>query len=129
MKAFLGESSFTAGKILRSTKGSSSSVLNGNRQIIQRRCLIMWRRLNWIVGLFTVLLLIHGVAAVPGVVGRAEAQVKGQQSLEQLIDGAKKEGRLKIAGVAGGGSAGGVAIGEAFNKRFGVNINFESNTE
>ena len=89
----------------------------------------MWRHLNWIVALFSGLVLIHGVAAVPGVVGRAEAQVKGQQSLQQLIDGAKKEGRLKIAGVAGGGRAGGAALGEAFNKRFGLNINFDYNVE
>lgn len=89
----------------------------------------MWRRLSGIVGLFVVLLLIHGVAVAPGVVGRAEAQVKGQQSLQQLIDGAKKEGSLRIAGVAGSGRAGAVAIGEAFNKRFGLNIKVDYNTE
>ena len=89
----------------------------------------MWSRLNWIVALFAVLLLIHGVAAVPGVVGRAEAQVKGQQSLEQLIEGAKKEGALRIAGVSSTGRAGAVAIGEAFNKRFGLNIRVDYNIE
>src|SRR3989338_4405316 len=41
----------------------------------------------------------------------------------------KKEGRLKIAGVAGGGRAGGAALGEAFNKRFCLNINFDYNVE
>jgi hypothetical protein len=46
----------------------------------------------------------------------------GKTLLQQLIDGARKEGQVDWFGVSGMGDAGVKAAEQAFNRRFGLNI-------
>lgn len=62
------------------------------------------------------------LARAAGFTGSAEAQVSGQRLLEQLIDGARKEGQLDWYPVSSLGSEGAKVVAQSFNKRFGLNI-------
>jgi ABC-type Fe3+ transport system substrate-binding protein len=52
----------------------------------------------------------------------APSEAQGQQSLQQLIEGARKEGQLNWYPVSSLGGDGAKAIAQVFNKRFGLNI-------
>jgi ABC-type Fe3+ transport system substrate-binding protein len=67
-------------------------------------------------GLLLVCILLGAFSSVP------EARAQGQQSLQQLIEGARKEGQLNWYPVSSLGSDGAKAIAQVFNKRFGLNI-------
>jgi ABC-type Fe3+ transport system substrate-binding protein len=57
---------------------------------------------------------------------QAGAQVPGQQLLQQLIEGARKEGRLDYFTISSMSERGAREIETAFNKRFGLNIRFNT---
>lgn len=67
-------------------------------------------------GLLLVCISLGAFGSVP------EARAQGQQSLQQLIEGARKEGQLNWYPVSSLGSDGAKAIAQVFNKRFGLNI-------
>lgn len=52
----------------------------------------------------------------------SESKAQDQNSLQQLIEGARKEGQLNWYPVSSLGSGGAKAIAQVFNKRFGLNI-------
>ncbi|HEX5020662.1 MAG TPA: extracellular solute-binding protein [Candidatus Binatia bacterium] len=51
-----------------------------------------------------------------------QSKAQGQQSLQQLIEGARKEGQLNWYPVSSLGTDGAKAISQVFNKRFGLNL-------
>ena len=51
-----------------------------------------------------------------------QSKAQGQQSLQQLIEGARKEGQLNWYPVSSLGTDGAKAIAQVFNKRFGLNL-------
>src|SRR5258705_13130416 len=64
------------------------------------------------------LLGFFGVAlSVPTTTHAASAPASG---LKNLIEGARKEGRLNVTVVTSQGAKGGEALGEAFKRRFGL---------
>ena len=51
-----------------------------------------------------------------------QSKAQGQQTLQQLIEGARKEGQLNWYPVSSLGTDGAKAISQVFNKRFGLNL-------
>ena len=78
-------------------------------------------KLFWVAGgLLAVLLLARGPTA-------AQAS-EGQRLLQQLIEGAKKEGQLDWYYLSNLGAKGSKEMVQAFNQRFGLNIRVNSST-
>lgn len=73
----------------------------------------------------TLLLLILALSRIDGVAALA-GEVSGQQLLKQLIEGARKEGQLDWYALDSQGPEGAKALGQAFNKRFGLSIRFNA---
>src|SRR3989338_3290895 len=62
----------------------------------------------------------------PAVRPAATAEISGQQLLKQLIEAARKEGRLDYFTISSQGERGAREIETAFNRRFGLNIKFNT---
>ena len=94
-----------------------------------------FRELCWIAGgLGSVLAIMHGPTArlivtnmVPVSAVAAEAS-EGQKLLEQLIEGARKEGQVNWYPVSSLRSKGVKAMAQAFNQRFGLNVRLKADT-
>lgn len=79
-------------------------------------CVGVWIR---VVLLLTIGLCVATPYAIPAVTPEVS---DGKALLQQLIDGARKEGEVHWFGVSGMGDAGVKAVEQAFNRRFGFNI-------
>ena len=72
-----------------------------------------------ILGIF---LATHATAFSADVFAQAAKGAESQQSLKQLIEAARKEGRVDWYALNSLRSQGPRAVGQAFNKRFGLNL-------
>jgi ABC-type Fe3+ transport system substrate-binding protein len=87
---------------------------------IDPRCTVKTR--NPIYSVVWVSLWLGLLQLASGALPEARGQASGKQLLQQLVEGARKEGQLDWYGLDSQGSEGSRALAQAFNKRFGLNL-------